>query len=90
MKRIPAVALIFALAGALTAGSAVPTADLQRLARLYEDSRYFELRDALALLRDDPAPDLEFFRATVDQVFNRLEPAISRLRTDQGTTPPRA
>ena len=80
MKRIPAAALIFAIAGSLAAWSAEPPADLQRLARLYEDSRYFELRDALALLRDDPAPDLEFFRATVDQVFNRLEPAVSRLR----------
>jgi hypothetical protein len=83
VKRIPAAAAIFALAGALAALSAVPagpTTDLQRLARLYEDSRYFELRDALAPLRDDPAPDLEFFRGTVDQVFNRLEPAVSRLR----------
>lgn len=80
MKRIAAAALIFALAGALPAASAEPVTDLQRLARLYEDSRYFELRDALAPLRDDPTPDLEFFRGTIDQVFNRLELAVYRLR----------
>jgi hypothetical protein len=80
VKRIPAAALIFALAGALAAAPAPTKTELQRLARLYEDSRYFELRDALVPLRDDPTPDLEFFRGTVDQVFNRLEPAVSRLR----------
>jgi hypothetical protein len=80
VKKIPAAAVAFALMGALAAASARPKTDLQRLARLYEDSRYFELRDALAPLKDDPSPDLEFFRGTVDQVFNRLEPAVSRLR----------
>jgi hypothetical protein len=80
VKKIPAAAVAFALMGALAAGSGRPKTDLQRLARLYEGSRYFELRDALAALRDDPSPDLEFFRGTVDQVFNRLGPAVSRLR----------
>ncbi len=51
-----------------------------RLACLYEECRYFELRDGLADLEADPAPDLEFFRGAVDQVFNRLEPAVRRLK----------
>jgi hypothetical protein len=53
---------------------------LGRLARLYEECRYFELRDGLSDLEADPAPDLEFFRGAVDQVFNRLEPAVRRLK----------
>lgn len=52
---------------------------LGRLARLYEECRYFELRDELAAPEADLAPDLEFFRGAVDQVFNRLEPAVRRL-----------
>ena len=54
---------------------------LERLAKLYEDSRYFELRDALALMKDHPSPDMEFFRGAVDDVFNRLDSAVSRLRS---------
>jgi len=80
VKRILAAALVLALTGAPLARSARPKSDLQRLARLYEDSRYFELRDALVPLAADPAPDLEFFRGAVDQVFNRLDAAESRLR----------
>jgi hypothetical protein len=53
---------------------------VERLARLYEECRFFELRDALASLETDRSPDVEFFRGVVDQVFNRLEPAVLRLR----------
>jgi hypothetical protein len=80
VKKFPAAAAVFALLGALAGASVRPKTDLERLARLYEDSRYFELRDALAPLKDDPSPDLEFFRGAVDQVFNRLGPAVSCLQ----------
>lgn len=53
---------------------------VERLARLYEGCRFFELRDALASHEKDLSPDVEFFRGVVDQVFNRLEPAVLRLR----------
>jgi hypothetical protein len=80
MKGVLAAALILALAGAPEVRSARPRSDLQRLARFYEDGRYFELRDALAPLAGDPSPHLEFFRGAIDQVFNRLDDAIARLR----------
>jgi hypothetical protein len=51
-----------------------------RLARLYEESRYFELRDALPPPEAEEPVELAFFRGAVDQVFNRLEPAVLRLR----------
>lgn len=50
------------------------------LARLYRDGRYFELRDAVARMDDDPSPALDFYRGAVDISFNRLEPAIAHLR----------
>lgn len=53
---------------------------VERLARLYEECRFFELRDGLASHEADRSPDVEFFRGVVDQVFNRLEPAVLRLR----------
>lgn len=82
MKKIPAAALILVLAAAASAGPGQPkTADpLERLARLYEDSRYFEFRDAVARMEDHPSPEMEFFRGAVDEVFNRLDSAVSRLR----------
>ncbi len=53
---------------------------LANLARLYESSRYFELRDAVALLENHKAIEMEFFRGAVDEVFNRLDLAVIRLR----------
>ena len=82
MKKIPAGALILVLAAAASAGlgqrkGADP---LERLARLYEDSRYFELRDAVAQMEDRSSLEMEFFRGAVDEVFNRLDSAVSRLQ----------
>ncbi len=53
---------------------------IERLARLYEECRYFELRDALPPPEAEGPVELAFFRGAVDQVFNRLEPAVLRLR----------
>jgi len=82
VKKIPAVALILVLAAAASAGlgqrkGADP---LERLARLYEDSRYFELRDAVAQMEDHSSLEMEFFRGAVDEVFNLLDSAVSRLQ----------
>jgi hypothetical protein len=54
---------------------------VERLARLYEECRYFELRDALPPPEVEGPVDLAFFRGAVDQVFNRLEPAVHGLRS---------
>jgi hypothetical protein len=80
-KALTAV-LILVLAAAASPGQGQPkTADpLERLARLYEDSRYFELRDAVAQMEDHPSPEMEFYRGAVDEVFNRLDSAVSRLQ----------
>lgn len=82
MKKILAAALavVFAAAASTGRGQRKVTDPLERLARLYEDSRYFELRDAVALIKDHPSPDMEFFRGAVDEGFNRLDSAVSRLQ----------
>lgn len=80
MKVLIAAALAFALSTHPSISSVHSTTDMQDLARLYEASRYFELRDALAALKEDTSVDLEFFRGAVDQVFNRLDAAVPRLR----------
>jgi Aspartyl protease len=79
------LAMILFLAVCLSAGPLLPAKrptpeSVERLARLYEEGRYFELRDALATRTGDPSPDLEFFRGVVDQVFNRPGSAVLRLR----------
>jgi hypothetical protein len=51
------------------------------LERLYEDHRYFELRDAVESAKASPAPELEFYKGAVDDVFNRLESAVAHLRS---------
>jgi len=79
-KRILAAALVLALTGVPEVRSARPKTNLQRLVRLYEDGRYFELRDALAAHSGEPSPELEFIRGAVDQVFNRLDDAAVHLR----------
>jgi hypothetical protein len=50
------------------------------LERLYKDHRYFELRDAVELMKDLPAPEMEFYRGAADEVFNRLDSAVAHLR----------
>jgi hypothetical protein len=83
VKKIPAAALILVLAAAASAGPGQRKGvdPLARLGRLYEDSRYFELRDAVAQMKDHPSLEMEFFRGAVDEIFNRLESAVSRLRS---------
>ncbi len=83
MKKIPAAALLLVLSAAASAGLGQPkTADpLQHLARLYKDSRYFELRDAVAQMENHTSLEMEFFRGAVDEVFNRLDSTVSRLRS---------
>jgi hypothetical protein len=49
--------------------------------RLYKDHRYFELRDAVEQIGDLPAPEMEFYRGAVDEVFNRLDSAVAHLWT---------
>jgi hypothetical protein len=80
MKKLLAAILAAACSACASAPPPRRAADLHGLLRLYEDSRYFELRDALGPLEDVPSRDLEFFRAAVDQVFNRLDAAVGRLR----------
>jgi len=50
------------------------------LERLYKDHRYFELRDAVESMGDLTAPEMEFFRGAVDEVFNRLDSAVVHLQ----------
>lgn len=94
MKRALAAVLALALAAAAPAVPSRKKAEdpLEPLFRLYKESRYFELRDALAGIADDPSVDAEFFRGAVDQVFNRLDAAVSRLQGYLGAAekgPPR-
>ena len=51
-----------------------------RLDQLYKCHQYFELRNAVESMNDLPAPELEFYRGAVDEVFNRLDSAIAHLR----------
>ena len=56
-----------------------PDNPLVRLARLYEDQRFFELRDAVARMADNRQTEMAFFRGAVDVAFNRLGPAVAAL-----------
>ncbi|MEN6311193.1 MAG: retropepsin-like aspartic protease, partial [Acidobacteriota bacterium] len=82
MKRalVVALALSFSAAAPAVADRQTAANPMDRLARLYEDHRHFELRDALARIKNWPSIDREFFRGAVDQAFNRLDPAVLRLR----------
>ena len=51
-----------------------------RLNQLYKKHQYFELRDAVESMKDLPAPEMEFYRGAVDEVFNRLDSAIAHLQ----------
>jgi hypothetical protein len=80
------LAMIPLLAVCLCAGPSLPAnlgalGAVERLARFYEECRFFELRDALASFETDRSPEVEFFRGVVDQVFNRPEAAVRRLRS---------
>lgn len=80
VKCLLAAVLAFALSTSPSLPSVHKTNDIRHIARLYETGRYFELRDALAALKDDRSVEIEFFRGAVDQVFNRLDAAVPRLR----------
>jgi hypothetical protein len=80
VKSILVAGWALALSVNMSISSARKTTDIRPIVRLYETGRYFELRDALMPLKDDPSVDLEFFRGAVDQVFNRLDTAVPRLR----------
>ena len=80
MKKILLAALAVSVAASAALGRAKAVDPLARLTRLYESGRYFELRDAVALLGEEPAIEMEFFRGAVDEIFNRLDPAVIRLR----------
>jgi hypothetical protein len=77
---IAGLAVVLAIAAVPLPAARKAADPLERLARLYEDGRYFELRDAVAAIKDPSLPELEFFRGAVDELFNRLDPAVSRLR----------
>jgi hypothetical protein len=49
---------------------------MERISNLYEEGRYFELRDALPAFNDDSSIEVEFYRGAVDQIFNRLDTAV--------------
>ena len=83
LKRTVPAALAASLAFALAAVPAAPAGranPLDDLARLCRDSRYFELRDAVARRAGDPSPALDFYRGAVDVAFTRLGPAVDHLR----------
>jgi hypothetical protein len=81
MRKALIAVLAFSLGAAWASpGNSQTDVLVQRLARLYGSSRFFDLRKALDELQDDPSIDVVFFRAAVDQVFNRSDLAISRLR----------
>lgn len=67
------VALIFA--AALTAFGSPP----EELKDLFEKRRYFELREKLAVSRKDNEKHLAFYRAVVENRFNRPERSIALL-----------
>jgi hypothetical protein len=80
MAPVLASLAVILVASGVGPGAPDGAVDLQRLARLYEDCRYFELRDAVASLQGGASADLEFFRGAVDLVFNRLDAAVPRLQ----------
>jgi len=53
---------------------------LSELQKLYNEKRYFELRDELEAYNDETTPELFFFRGAVDNIFNRLPESIENLR----------
>lgn len=95
MKRVVAVLLSGVIAAAALAAPARRDAasPVTRLARLYEDCRFFELRDAVKGMTDNREVELDFFRGAVELGFNRLVPAVAALRgylMDTMSLPPRS
>lgn len=82
MKEVLAVFLSAVLAAVALAVPVPHNADnpLAHLVRLYENLRFFELREAVAGMADNRAVAMEFFRGAVAVAFNRLEPAVEALR----------
>jgi len=74
--------LVVLLAGLAAFAAGRPGSDhpVSRLLTLYASGRYFELRDTLAGMTGPPFPEIEFFRAAVDNAFNRLDSAVLHIR----------
>lgn len=80
MRKIPvAVFILFLTAGgALVSGRRQEGADpIDRLLRLYQAHRYFELHEALAGTKDLGHSELAFFRAADASTGNRLGEAVA-------------
>jgi hypothetical protein len=73
-------AALLILAGCTLPGRPRAEDPYVRLAGLYENGRYFELRDAVSSMKDYSSIEMEFFRGVVDEAFNRLDPAIVHLQ----------
>ncbi len=77
---IPILAFVVASSHCALLGKRNARSPLARLVRLYEEGRYFELRDAVALMDWNPSVEMEFFHGAVDAAFNRLGSAAAHLR----------
>ena len=79
MIRRPAAVLAVLLASAAVSLSDVPAKGeglLARLTNLYEGGRYFELRDALAAIKDDSSIEAEFYRGAVEAAKAEERPPL--------------
>jgi len=73
------LSLSFLAVGAFVSGRQGKADPLERLQRLYEDRRYFELDEALAGMKSGTSPGLVFFRAAAANASNQLDEAASGL-----------
>lgn len=70
--------MVLLFATVFSAANPISTQD--QLKKLYQEKRYFELRDALAEIGTNSDPELLFYRGAIDNIFNRLSSSISHLR----------
>ncbi len=70
------VSILLVLASALSA-LAVPSDELKDL---YENRSYFELRDKLSAARPSTDRDIQFYRAAIENRFNRTDRSIALLK----------
>lgn len=76
-KLIAAVLFLSCVAVGLIVSARQKNADPhEKLLQLYKAHRYFELHDALAEMKNDASPELNFFRAAAANTDNRLNEAI--------------
>jgi len=81
VKKVLAAVLAVSLPAAALAGLGQRKASdpIEPLLRLYKNCRYFELRDAVAELKNNASIEVEFFRGAVANTFNRLDLAVAGL-----------